>query len=41
VLAWAHPHAPADPVVQLPLNRFFSFRSALTFWNEGDDDTRR
>ena len=30
---------PADPVVFSFLsNRLFSFRSALTFWNEGDDD---
>lgn len=39
VLSWAHPHAPADPVVFSFLsNRLFSFRSALCFWNEGDDD---
>jgi hypothetical chaperone protein len=39
VLSWAHSHAPADPVVFSFLsNRLFSFRSALTFWNEGDDD---
>src|SRR3954471_13576080 len=39
VLSWAHPHAPADPVVFKYLtNRLFSFRSALCFWNEGDDD---
>ena len=39
VLAWAHPHAPADPVVfNFLSNRLFSFRSALCFWNEGDDD---
>ena len=39
VLAWAHPHAPADPVVfNFMSNRLFSFRSALCFWNEGDDD---
>lgn len=39
VLSWAHPHAPADPVVfNFLSNRLFSFRSALTFWNEGDDD---
>ena len=39
VVSWAHPHAPADPVVfNFLSNRLFSFRSALTFWNEGDDD---
>ena len=39
VLSWAHPHAPADPVVFNFLSmRLFAFRSALTFWNEGDDD---
>src|SRR5215471_15186872 len=39
VLSWAHPHAPADPVVfNFLSNRLFSFRSALTFWNEGDED---
>ena len=39
VLSWAHPHAPADPVVfNFLSNRLFSFRSALCFWNEGDDD---
>ena len=39
VLSWAHPHAPADPVVfKFLTNRLFSFRSALCFWNEGDDD---
>jgi len=42
VLSWAHPHAPADPVVFKYLtNRLFSFRSALTFWNEGDEDHPR
>ena len=39
VLSWAHPHAAADPVVFNYLtSRLFSFRSALCFWNEGDDD---
>jgi hypothetical chaperone protein len=39
VVSWAHRHAPADPVVFSFLsNRLFAFRSALTFWNEGDDD---
>jgi hypothetical chaperone protein len=38
VLAWAHPHASADPVVFSFLsNRLFSFRSALCFWDEGDE----
>ncbi|HET6264848.1 MAG TPA: Hsp70 family protein [Usitatibacter sp.] len=39
MLSWAHAHAPADPVVfNFLSNRLFSFRSALCFWNEGDDD---
>jgi hypothetical chaperone protein len=39
VLSWAHPHAPADPVVfNFLSNRLFSFRSALAFWDEGDED---
>ena len=39
VLSWAHPHAPADPIVFKYLSSLlFSFRSALCFWNEGDDD---
>jgi hypothetical chaperone protein len=39
VLAWAHPHAPADPVVfNFLSNRLFSFRSALCFWDEGDEN---
>jgi len=39
VLSWAHPHAPAAPVTFSFLsNRLFSFRSALCFWNEGDED---
>jgi hypothetical chaperone protein len=38
VLSWAHAHAPADPVVFSFLsNRLFSFRSALCFWDEGDE----
>ena len=42
VLSWAHPHAPADPVVFKYLtSRLFSFRSALCFWNEGDEDNPR
>ncbi len=39
VLSWAHPHAPASPVVfDFHSSRLFSFRSALCFWNEGDED---
>lgn len=39
VLSWAHPHAAADPVVfNFLTSRLFSFRSALCFWNEGDED---
>jgi len=39
VLSWAHAHAAADPVVfNFLSNRLFSFRSALAFWNEGDED---
>jgi hypothetical chaperone protein len=39
VLAWAHPHASADPVVYRYLGSLlFAFRSALCFWNEGDED---
>ena len=39
VLSWAHPHAPADPVVfNFLSNRLFSFRSALCFWDEGDEN---
>ncbi len=39
VLAWAQPHAIADPVLFRYLtSMLFSFRSALCFWNEGDDD---
>jgi len=42
VLAWAHPHAPADPVVFSFLSmRHFALRSALCFWNEGDEDQPR
>jgi hypothetical chaperone protein len=38
VLAWAHPHASADPVVFRYLSSLlFSFRSALCFWDEGDE----
>ena len=39
VLAWAHPHAAADPVVFRYLSSLlFSFRSALCFWDEGHED---
>ena len=39
MLSWAHPHASADPVVfKFLTSVMFSFRSALCFWNEGDDD---
>ena len=39
MLAWAHPHRPAEPVVfHFLTSLLFSFRSALCFWDEGDDD---
>lgn len=39
VLAWSHPHAAADPVVFRFLGSLlFSFRSALCFWDEGEED---
>jgi len=39
VLSWATPHHPADPVVFRFLSLvLFSFRSALTFWDEGAED---
>jgi hypothetical chaperone protein len=39
VLAWAQPHAPADPVVFRFLGSLlFAFRSALCFWDEGEED---
>jgi hypothetical chaperone protein len=39
VLSWATPHHPADPVVFRFLSLvLFSFRSALTFWDEGDEN---
>jgi hypothetical chaperone protein len=38
VLSWAHPHRPAEPVVFHFLTfLLFSFRSALCFWDEGDE----
>lgn len=40
VLSWAAPHHAADPVVFRFLSLvLFSFRSALTFWDEGDENT--
>jgi hypothetical chaperone protein len=39
VLAWAHGHRAADPIVfQFLTSRLFSFRSALCFWDEGDEN---
>ena len=39
VLSWAAPHHAADPVVFRFLSLvLFSFRSALTFWDEGDEN---
>jgi hypothetical chaperone protein len=39
VFAWAQPHAPADAVVFRFLGSLlFAFRSALCFWDEGDED---
>jgi hypothetical chaperone protein len=39
VLSWAAPHHAADPVVFRFLSMvLFSFRSALTFWDEGDEN---
>jgi hypothetical chaperone protein len=39
VLSWAHPHRPAEPIVfNFLSNRLFSFRSALCFWDEGDEN---
>ncbi len=38
VLSWAHAHRAADPVMfQFLTSRLFSFRSALCFWDEGDE----
>jgi hypothetical chaperone protein len=40
VLSWAAPHHAADPVVFRFMSMvLFSFRSALTFWDEGDENT--
>ena len=39
VLSWAAPHHAADPVVFRFMSLvLFSFRSALTFWDEGDEN---
>ena len=39
VIAWAQPHHPAEPVVfHFLASLLFAFRSALCFWNEGDED---
>jgi hypothetical chaperone protein len=39
VVAWAGPHHAAEPVVfHFLTSLLFAFRSALCFWNEGDDD---
>ena len=38
VLSWAQAHRAADPVMfQFLTSRLFSFRSALCFWDEGDE----
>jgi hypothetical chaperone protein len=38
VLSWAHAHRAADPVVfRFLTSRLFSFRSALCFWDDGDE----
>ncbi len=42
VVAWAHPHHAAEPVVfHFLTSLLVAFRSALCFWNEGDDDHPR
>ena len=42
VLAWAHPHHPAEPVMfRFLTSPLFAFRSALCAVNEGDDDHPR
>jgi len=39
VLSWAHAHRAADPVMfQFLTSRLFSFRSALCFWDDGDEN---
>jgi molecular chaperone DnaK (HSP70) len=38
VLAWAHPHRPAEPLVfHFLTSLLFSFRSALCFRDDGDE----
>lgn len=38
VLSWANPHRAADPVMfEFLTSRLLSFRSALCFWDEGDE----
>lgn len=38
VLSWAHAHRAAEPVVfRFMTSLLFSFRSALCFWDEGDE----
>ncbi|APV52194.1 hypothetical protein BWI17_22490 [Betaproteobacteria bacterium GR16-43] len=41
VLSWAHASVSEPVVFNFLSNRLFSFRSALSFWNEGDDDVPR
>ena len=42
VLAWAHPHHPAEPVMfKFMTNPLFAFRSALCAVNVGDEDHPR
>lgn len=42
VLSWAGPSSPAAPVVfDFQSSALHAFRSALAFWNEGDDDFPR
>jgi hypothetical chaperone protein len=38
VLAWAHGHHAEPVVFHFLTSLLFAFRSALCFWNEGDDD---
>ncbi len=41
VLAWAHAHRAEPVVFHFLTSLLFAFRSALCFWNEGDDDHPR
>ena len=41
VLAWAHGHRAEPVVFHFLTSLLFAFRSALCFWNEGDDDHPR